>query len=184
MQQVKGSVLKSRLAFVAEHGGADAVARVLAELSPEDQQALKPVLTMKWYPFEVGKHLDEAIVRVVGGGRRDFFERLGAASAERNLATLHKSFLVEGDPQAFLAKAPQIYALYYETGRREYQRSGAREGVLTTHDAETFSGPDCLTVIGWYRRALEMCGARNVRILEDECRARGGAVCRYRVAWD
>ena len=55
--------------------------------------------------------------------------------------------------------------------------------MLTTRDAETFSKPDCLTVVGWYRRALEMCGAKNVRVLEEECRARGGAVCRYRVSW-
>jgi hypothetical protein len=38
-------------------------------------------------------------------------------------------------------------------------------------------------VIGWYRRALEMCGAEGVSIVEDECRARGGEVCRYRVEW-
>jgi uncharacterized protein (TIGR02265 family) len=183
MQQVKGSVLKARLAVAEEHGGADGLARVLAALPPEDQQALKTVLTMKWYPFELGKRLDEAIVRELGGGRREFFERLGAASADKNLTTLHASFLVAGDPHAFLAKAPQVYALYYETGRREYQRTGEREGVLITHDAETFSEPDCLTVVGWYRRALELCGANDVRIVEEECRARGGAVCRYRVAW-
>jgi hypothetical protein len=62
-------------------------------------------------------------------------------------------------------------------------KTGAKEAVLTTHDAETFSAPDCLTVIGWYRKALEMCGATTVRIVEEECRARGGAVCRYRVSW-
>lgn len=183
MQQVKGSVLKTRLAFVEEHAGADGVAKVLGALPADDQAALKTIVTMKWYPFELGKRLDEAIVREVGGGRREFFERLGTASADKNLATLHKTFLVEGDPHAFLAKAPQIYALYYETGRREYQRTGEREGVLTTHDAETFSAPDCLTVVGWHRRALELCGATNVRVVEEECRARGGAVCRYRVSW-
>lgn len=184
MQQVKGSVLKARLSFVEEHGGADAARRVMAELTPADQEALKSLVTMKWYPFELGKHLDDAIVRVVGGGRRDFFEKLGEASADKNLTTLHKAFVVPGDPHGFLAKAPQIYALYYETGRREYQKTGDKQGVLTTFDAETFSAPDCLTVVGWHRRALEMCGAKNVRIVEEECRARGGAVCRYKVAWD
>lgn len=183
MQQVKGSVLKTRLAFVEEHGGPEALTRVLAGLAPDEQQALKTVLTMKWYPFELGKHLDDAIVRELGGGRREFFETLGAASADKNLTTLHRSFLVEGDPHAFLAKAPQIYALYYETGRRDYVKTGAKEGVLTTRDAETFSAPDCLTVVGWYRRALELCGATGVRVVEEECRARGGAVCRYRVSW-
>lgn len=108
---------------------------------------------------------------------------LGAASADANLAGVHKAFLTPGDPQAFLAKAPQIYKLYYDTGRREYARTGPNAAVLTTFDAETFSAPDCLTVIGWYRRALEMCGATRVHITEEECRARGGAVCRYRISW-
>ena len=55
--------------------------------------------------------------------------------------------------------------------------------MLTTHDAETFSAPDCLTVVGWYRRALAMCGARAPRVVEEECRAKGGSVCRYRLSW-
>jgi uncharacterized protein (TIGR02265 family) len=183
VQQVKGSVLKSRLSFIEQHFGKDAVPQVLASLGPEDQRALGMILTVKWYPFELGKRLDNAIVQVLGGGRSEFFERLGEASADKNLSTLHHGFMTEGKPHAFLAKAPAIYGLYYETGRREYQQTGEKEGILTTFEAETFSAADCLTVVGWYRRALQMCGAKDVRVVEDECRATGGNVCRYRVSW-
>ena len=183
MQQIKGSVLKSRLAFVEEHAGRDGLDRVLAAVDQETRKQLAMVLTVKWYPFEVGKALDDAIVNVVGGGRPEFFERLGQASAQKNLTTMHRGFLVEGDPHAFLSKAQSIYSLYYETGRRDYRKTGDREGVLTTHDAETFSAPDCLTVVGWYKHALELCGAKSVTMVEEECRAGGGAVCRYRIAW-
>lgn len=183
MQQVKGTVLKSRLAFVVDHFGEAGRERLLAGLSAADRDALKIVLTVKWYPFELGQRLDDAIFRILGDGDPAFFERLGAASAQKNLTTLHQTFITKGDPHAFLAKAPVVYRLYYETGHREYQRTGDREAVLTTHDAETFSAPDCLTVIGWHKRALEMCGCTGVAIVEEECRATGGAVCRYRVSW-
>jgi hypothetical protein len=122
-------------------------------------------------------------VQVLGGGRPEFFEKLGEASAETNLSTIHASYLTKGDAHAFLAKSPSVYRLYYESGRREYQPTGPSEGVLTTYDAETFSAPDCLTVIGWYRKALDMCGVPGTRITEEECRARDGSVCRYRVRW-
>jgi hypothetical protein len=184
VQQIKGAVLKSRLAFVQDHAGKDGLERVLAALPDSDQRPLRMLFTSNWYPFELGKRLDDAIVRVLGGGRPEFFERLGAASAEKNLSSVHSGYLTRGDAHGFLGKSPSIYSLYYESGRREYTPAGPNEGVLTTYDAETFSAPDCLTVVGWYRKALEMCGVRGVRISEEECRATGGAVCRYRVRWD
>jgi uncharacterized protein (TIGR02265 family) len=183
MQQIKGTVLKARLGFIDQHFGAEGRERVLASLPAEDRQELAKPLPVKWYPFELGRRLDEAIVTVLGGGQPELFLRLGEASADQNLAKLHQAFLTPGDPHAFLAKAPQIYRLYYESGRREYQPTGEKEGVLTTYDAETFSAPDCLTVVGWYRRALELCGAHEVRVEEEECRAKGGTCCRYRVRW-
>jgi len=178
--RIKGSVLKSRLAFVREMGQG---VEELSGLSPEDRTALSGILDTSWYPFELGERLDAAIVGTFGKGRHEFFEKLGEASAEKNLTGVHRGFLVVGDPQEFLAKAPTIYAFYYDQGRREYQSIGPKEAVLTTFDAETFSAPDCLTVVGWHRRALEMCGAVDVRIVEEECRARGGQVCRYRISW-
>ncbi len=184
MQQVKGAVLKTRIAFVRDVAGEQGVQSVLSSLSPEDQKALKAILTVKWYPFDLGKRLDAAIVHVIGKGERRFFERLGEASAEKNLSSVHQSFLAPGNPHGFLSKAGVIYGLYYEAGRRTYERLGDREAVLTTHDADTFSTADCATVVGWYRKAMEMCGARGVVIAEETCRARGHDVCRYRVTWE
>lgn len=184
MQQIKGAVLKSRLAFVQDNFGKDGLQRVLAAMPEGDQRTLKMLFTSNWYPFELGKALDDTIVRVLGGGRTEFFERLGAASAEKNLSTIHSGYLTKGDAHGFLAKSPSFYSLYYETGRREYAPAGPKEGVFTTYDAETYSAPDCLTVVGWYLKALEMCGIAGVRITEEECRAKGGMVCRYRVRWE
>jgi uncharacterized protein (TIGR02265 family) len=185
MVSIKGSVLRTRLALAEELGAGDGLKRVLARLSGGERDVLTSLLPSAWYPFELGRHLDEAIVQELGGGRTDFFEKLGEASAERNLGAggVHRAFLVPGEPHAFLAKTPLIYSYYYDQGRRDYERTGEKEAVLTTRDAETFSAPDCLTVVGWYRRALEMCGARSPRVVEEECRAKGGSVCRYRLSW-
>ena len=182
--KIKGSVLRSRLAFVEEQGGASGLERVLARLSAEEREALARLLPAGWYPFELGRKLDEAIVEVLGGGDESYFLRLGRDSATRNLTGVHRAFVRPGDPHGFLAQAPDIHAFYYDRGRREYQRTGEKEGVMTTYEAETFSVADCLTVVGWHIKALEMCGATGVRIVEEECRARGGQTCRYRIRWD
>jgi uncharacterized protein (TIGR02265 family) len=183
--KIKGSVLRSRLAMVEELAPEGGLDRVLARLAPEERDTLGTLLASSWYPFEVGRHLDAAIVDELGGGRAAFFEKLGEASAEKNLGDggVHRRFLERGDPHAFLEKTPLIYSFYYDQGHREYEKAGETEAVLTTHDAETFSAPDCATVVGWYRRAMEMCGVQRPRVFEEECRAKGGAVCRYRITW-
>lgn len=183
MQQIKGSVLKSRVAYIDEQFGKDGRDRVMQALGDEDRRALSSILTVKWYPLDLGMRLDDAIVRTLGNGKTEVFEQLGAASADKNLGSVHKAFLTTGDPHGFLSRTPAIYAMYYEKGRREYEKTGDKSAQLTTRDAEVFSTPDCLTVIGWHRRALELCGAQKVTVVEEECRARGANVCRYRLSW-
>jgi uncharacterized protein (TIGR02265 family) len=131
----------------------------------------------------MGARLDAAIVNVLGRGKAEVFEAIGAQSASENLHTVHRPFLSPGNPQKFLEKADSIYKYYYDTGHRTYEPAGDREGVLTTHGAETYSAVDCLTVIGWYKEALKMCGAATVEMREEECRATGGTCCRYRIRW-
>jgi uncharacterized protein (TIGR02265 family) len=182
--EIKGLVLQARKEFVDENFGKGAWEKVLEALPQEDRESIRDlILAAKWYPFELGDRLDKAIVKVLGEGEEKVFEEIGAKSAVRSLTKVHRSFLVPGDPLAFLKKADVIYKFYYDTGRREYTETGPTSGVLTTYDAETYSVPDCLTVIGWYKEALTMCGARNVEVKEEECRATGGKCCRYRVAW-
>ncbi len=182
--EIKGLVIQARKEFVENNFGPDALQKVLDALPPNDRKTLTNlILTANWYPFEIGERLDRAIVNILGGGREKFFEDIGAKSAQRGLTKVHKSFLTPGDPQAFMKKCDIIYKFYYDTGRREYKPIGPTAGIMTTIDAKTFSIPDCLTVLGWHKEALRMCGARNVEGYEEECRAKGGACCRYRFTW-
>jgi uncharacterized protein (TIGR02265 family) len=181
---MKGAVLKARVAFIEEHFGKDGVQKVIGRLAQADRAMLEVILPIRWYPFELGERMDAAIVAALGNGDPRFFERLGSASAERNLTTVHKGFLRPGDPHAFLRNTQIIFRTYYEIGRRDYENTGRTSAVLITHDAEAFSTPDCLTIIGWHKKALEMCGATGVEMRETECRAKGGKVCRYEISWN
>ena len=36
----------------------------------------------------------------------------------------------------------------------------------------------------WHRKAIEMCGAKNVRVTETKCRAKGAELCEYVCEWE
>jgi len=182
--QIKGAVLLARKEFAEEHFGKEGWKEILDYLPVEDEIWLKSVIQKdEWYPFEMGKRLDDAIVRILGQGDENIFREIGKKSAQINLTTVHHALLTPGDPQKFMSKTGTIYKMYYDVGYREYEPTGPDSGVMTTYQAETYSVPDCLTVMGWYKEALHMCGAKSVEIKEEECRARGGEFCRYRLNW-
>src|ERR1041385_7074415 len=115
--KIKGNILRARIAFIKKHFGESGWREVLAVLPAEDRSALEGIVAnILWFPFDLGKRFDDAIVQVLGKGNPRVFEEIGAASARENLSTVHKHFLQPGNPAAFLEKAPIIYRCYYDQG--------------------------------------------------------------------
>jgi uncharacterized protein (TIGR02265 family) len=182
---IKGNVLVSRLAFVRGRGGDGAVDAVLSRLSRQDQDALRGwILPIGWYPLDLNLRLDAAIAAVLSPEDRSrVFLEMGRASAESSLNGPQRPYVKEGDPHFLLANSARLYATYYAVGRREYERTGETSAVLRTYDAEGVNATDCLTVVGWHLRAIELSGGKDVKIVETQCRVRGDPCCEYTCSW-
>jgi uncharacterized protein (TIGR02265 family) len=183
--RIRGHVLLSRIKYVRDVAGEAGFGKVMAVLSADDQAILTGMVPLvSWYPIELNLRLDAAIAAVLSPRDRNrVFLELGRASAEKNLQGIHRTYLRQGDPHYLLSAAPLIYAAYYAVGRRTYEKAGDRAAVLRTLDAENVTAADCLTVVGWHQRAIEMCGGRDVEVVETQCRARGAPHCEYRCEW-
>jgi hypothetical protein len=180
---VKGAVLQSRLSFIEVRLGKDGLRRILARLPADDRVPLSSVvLPMAWYPFALNERLDQAIGAEVGRGNATFRE-LGVQSASDNLASTHQVYVRSRDPHGLLKHTAQIYKLYYNTGYRTYEWVAQDKAILRTFDSGSYSPADCLTVVGWHERAIEMCGGSHPTVSEARCRARGDALCEYVCTW-
>jgi uncharacterized protein (TIGR02265 family) len=180
--KVKGGALQSRLEFVRDHRGDDGVERVLGRLSDADRHVCRQILTGGWYAFDLNERMDHAVADEMGMGEKVFL-LMGEKSATHNLGKSHKAFVSDKDPHGLLKRAAQIYQAYYDTGRRTYERVADTKAILRTYESATYSVADCLTVVGWHRKAIEMCGGKDARVVETQCRARGAAVCEYECEW-
>ncbi|MFE8596651.1 TIGR02265 family protein [Archangium violaceum] len=184
--RIKGSVLITRLNLLMKQGGTGRVQQVLQRLSPADRKVLEGVIMpIGWYPLDLNLRLDAAIADALSPrDRSKAFVEMGRASAEENLNGPHHVFIRKGDPHFLLSHAPEIYRLYYAVGSRTYEKAGPRSAVLRTLGAESVTEADCLTIVGWYERAIEMSGGREVRVEQKKCRARGGVYCEYHCSWE
>lgn len=177
-------MLVSRLAFVRGQRGTVGVTAVLGRLREDDQQVFaNAILPFGWYSFDLYCRLDAAIAEVMDQGK-GIFRVLGAVSARDNLSGDHKRFVQGRDPHTLLRNTTSLYKLYYDTGERTYERTGEKTAILRTTGGRAFSAADCLTVVGWHEKAIEMCGGQSPRVTEVSCRARGASICEYLCEWE
>ena len=185
INRIRGHVLLSRLKYVRDAAGEAGLQRVLEALPADDRETLSGIVPLvSWYPLQLEHRLDAAIALTLSPGDKGrIYRELGRASAEKNLKGVHRTYVREGDPHYLLASSPLIYAAYYAVGRRTCEKVGERCAILRTFDAESVTAADCLTVVGWHERAIELCGGKDVKVVETQCRARGAPHCEYRCEW-
>ncbi len=183
---VKGILLGARMKFL-QGQGAEAKERVLAKLSQADKAILAGVLLPNtWYAGELLARLETAVADVlVRGSRSQLFLEMGRYSAQTNLSAsgTQRAYMRVGDVQFFLSHVPRMYTFAHAAGRRVYEKTGADSAVIHAFEAGHANAEDCLTTVGWLERGIELSGAKGVRVVETQCRAKGAAHCAYRCEW-
>ena len=184
--KVKGTLVIARMKYVKAQGR-DASERVLRRLTQADQAVVRGMLLPStWYPADLVVRLEMTIAAVLANGdRRALFLDLGQFSADTNLGEsgMQRPYVKAGDPHFLLRNVPRLYASQHSGGTRTYEQTGPRSAVVRTIDGDAPDAEDCLTTVGWLRRAVELSGGHGVTVEETRCRARGAACCEYAVGW-
>ncbi|HSM91527.1 MAG TPA: TIGR02265 family protein [Anaeromyxobacteraceae bacterium] len=186
-RKVKGTILVSRMKYLRVQGR-DAVGAVLDRLTAEDRDLLDGMLLLPsaWYAAGILKRLDGAITAALAKGERSaMLLDLGQFSADTTLGPggVLRPWLRDDDPHALLREVPRIHASQHGAGRRTYERIGERAAVVRTLASDGFEGDDCLTTVGWLKRAIELSGGRQVHVAELTCLSRGAPCCEYLCEW-
>jgi len=178
--QSKGTIYLSVERFVLDRWGRETLAECLGDLSREDQAILDNVLAVGWYPLEPVIRFHRVVDRRMGRGDLSLVEEIGRFSAEWQLNAFHKLILRFKNPQWMVSKAGSMWGRYHETG--EWEVETPEEGMVVGR-LRNFAVADecfCTRERGWFARAVELTGGRNVKVWEPKCRAKGAAYCEYR----
>jgi hypothetical protein len=184
--KVKGTLLISRMKYLRARGPDDSE-RVLRRMSAEDQQVLRGMLLpSSWYEANLVIRLEMTAVALLSRGeRRDLFLDMGRFTADTNLGPngVQRPYLREGDPHFLLRNVPRMYAAQHAGGVRTYEQLDLKAAVIRTVEGDEPSADDCLTAVGWLKRAVELAGGRIVTVEEKTCRGRGHKACEYVCRW-
>lgn len=184
--KVKGTLVLSRMKYLRARGEDDCE-RVLRRMSAADQQVLRGMLLpSSWYDAGLVLRLETTIVALLSRGeRRELFLDMGRFTADTNLGSdgVQRPYVKAGEPHYLLRNVPRMYAAQHAGGVRTYEQLEAKAAIIRTVEGEEPNAEDCLTAIGWLKRAIELSGGKLVTVEETACRGRGQPCCEYVCRW-
>jgi len=117
MPNVKGSALSSRILWVELQHGAQGVARLVKQVSPELCGSIEGRIDKaKWYPFEQFVELNVVIDRLFGAGDLALVRELGRSGADANLKTIYRLFYKLGSVHWILGRGVRLWSAHYDSG--------------------------------------------------------------------
>jgi predicted hydrocarbon binding protein len=134
-----------------------------------------------WHPVELYHRVLDAVREQAGGGDPAVFDRIGEYSADSLFNTVYKGYLHQ-NPKQVLENMIPLHSLLNDPGRMELSMNGGATCAIRVFSPPAESSV-CRCATAFYRKVLELCGARDVRVRETTCKTRGDAWCEFRIDW-
>ncbi len=180
---VKGTVLLDTLAVLRERFGDDAHRRLLAAVDPASRQVLGGgALPNDWYPLDVLTTLMAKSLELNEAGD----ERRVVANAEavvaRHLRGVYAIFVRLGSPEWIIKRIATVHATYFRNVEIAHAFEGAKRARVRYRGFAPRHRILELALVGFYRKALELSGAkdRDVRVTVSIAAGDG---CEVELSW-
>ena len=114
---------------------------------------------------------------------KEFYEKLGEHFAVLHSKTIDKSFYACNSPSEFFRKISDLAIGYGDTERVTFIPLGDSSCAIRMEGWKVSDTPNCHSNRGFFRKAAELSGGKDVVCEEKQCRRRGDAHCEYFIVW-
>lgn len=184
MPQISGSVLLDTIKAVKARSGDQELAKILAHLDGEAKLIFNsPIELWKWYPVDafVG-FLETDIRETAGGDRRVLIER-SKKVVEAQLRGVYGVVVKLGSAKFVINRIATIHASYFRGVQIIPEIEDGPRATIKYIGFEKHHDIMEYIVIGFFLKALEVCGARDISVVFTVPISEGAAFSEVTIAW-
>lgn len=171
--QVRGSFVLAATDYVRQSHGNDSLQRIFSELPPEARSRVQSSnIATTWLPVRYYDAVLRTIDRFLGRGDGSIANVLGAAAAEHDLPGSLRAFLHVATPSMAAERIPLLWRIYHSGGHLEIE-PGTNSCQIEVVDLVPDTFLHAMAMAGFYKKMLELAGARDVAATLLSSRGRG-----------
>src|SRR5216683_2868778 len=165
MVQIKGSAIKETIEQIKRRSGEDAFQKILGLLDEETRKIFEgEIFSSTWYPLDAFTRFLEVEIKVLADGNEEMVTRGSEAVIERQLRGIYKAFVKLGSPEFVIKRIAAVHATYFKGVPIEVQLQAHAKATVRYTGFEKQHRIMGFAIIGFFKKALEISGARDVVI--------------------
>lgn len=183
MAEIKGTVLLDTLAAIRARAGEAELAKIRSLLSEPSRKVFESAIqASSWYPLDVFAEFLEVDLRETANGDREVLIKRSEKVIETQLRGIYRIFVALGSPRFVITRISAVHATYFrgiqivpemdkQSATIKYIGFGKQHGIM-----------EC-GIIGFFRKALEISGAKQVKLEFSVPISRGEAYSELTITW-
>ena len=183
MAEIKGTVLADTVNAIRRRPGGPELQKIISQLSPAAREAFKqPIQISTWYPLDTFVEFLEVDIEVSAAGNREVLIARSERVIEAQLQGIYKIFVKLGSPGFVITRISAVHATYFKDVHiipelQEHSATIKYIGFAKHHDIMQF------IILGFFRKALEICGAEQVSLNFTVPISEGGPFSELKISW-
>ena len=184
MAQIKGTVLIDTIAAIKERAGEAEFAKIVAHLDADGRNIFgATVHPSSWYPLDAFVEFLEVDIRETANGKREVLAKRAERVIESQLRGIYKVFVKFGSPGFVITRISAVHATYFQGVQiipeiEPHKAIIKYIGFAKHHDIMGY------TIIGFFRKALEISGAKGAAVNFSVPISEGGSYSELTITWE
>jgi hypothetical protein len=163
MIEIKGSAVLETVQAIKHRAGQPAYEKIADLLDPETKKIFQtPISTSSWYPLDAFTRFLELEIKVLADGKEEMVVRGAETVIERQLRGIYKVFVKFGSPEFIIKRIAAVHATYFNGVPVQVEMHGPGKATIKYTGFEPQHRLIGFAIIGFFRKALEISGAKNV----------------------
>ena len=159
--------------------------KIVSHLDPETQRIFQhPISPSSWYSCDAFSHFLEADIHEMAGGNEQELVKRAEAVIEKQRSGIYKMFVRLGSPEFVIRRIATVHSTYFDGVQIIPEMKGPNSatiqyvGFCRNHRIMGF------VILGFFRKALEISGAKKVDALFTVPIEAGEKFCELALLWD
>ena len=184
MVQIKGSAIKETINQIKSRAGDDALRKILELLDEETRTICQgEIYSSTWYPLDIFTRFLEVEIRVLADGREEMVTRGSEVVIEKQLRGIYKAFVKLGSPEFVIKRIAAVHETYFQGVPIEVHLQGPGQAVVRYTGFEKQHRIMGFAIIGFFNKALEISGAKDVALRFNVPIEEGQAFAELSIFW-